>query len=445
MDLQRKLSRLRPRTPPAAEPAAPEPVAPEPVAPPEPPPGESVFEALRAQLQRRRGRLARASVGADVALFQDDAPWPFAPTDSEHGTLHRSHTRLDPAAKHGAVPVQRALAARGPALSTLALDPSLAELDVGRALFLDTETTGLSGGTGTIAFLVGLAYFEDDSLVVEQLFVHEPDAEAALLARVAALIAGASALITFNGKSFDLPLLRSRFVLSRIPPPALPPHLDLLHVARRIYGARVDRCSLTGLERDVLRFERLDDIAGEEIPERYRRYLREGDRAGIVPVVRHNLWDLVALAALTGELSARVARSPSEGRFEADDHVGLARTSLRAGDHEGALAHAGDALSHGRGDASREAHLIAARAHHKTGDALGRCGRLLAALAHAPEDAAIHLELARCYERDLDDPHRALEHAQQAHGAEAPSTLAKRVQRLTKRCQQGVQLRLPGF
>ncbi|MBK6534851.1 MAG: ribonuclease H-like domain-containing protein [Deltaproteobacteria bacterium] len=307
MDLQRKLSRLRPRRDPAAEPAAPEPAAPEPVAPPEPPPGESVFEALRAQLQRRRGRLARASVGADVALFHDDAPWPFAPTDSEHGTLHRSHTRLDPAAKHGAVPVQRALAARGPALSTLALDPSLAELDVGRALFLDTETTGLSGGTGTIAFLVGVAYFDDDELVVEQLFVHDPDAEAAMLSRVAALVAGASALITFNGKSFDLPLLRSRFVLSRIPPPALPPHLDLLHVARRIYGARVDRCSLTGLERDVLRFERLDDIAGEEIPERYRRYLREGDRAGIVPVVRHNLWDLVALAALTGELGPRGA------------------------------------------------------------------------------------------------------------------------------------------
>jgi hypothetical protein len=220
-------------------------------------------------------------------------------------------------------------------------------------------------------------------------------------------------------------------VLARVEPPALPPHLDLLHVARRIYGARVERCSLTGLERDVLRFERLDDIAGEEIPERYRRYLREGDRAGVVPVVRHNLWDLVALAALTGELAARVARAPSEGRFEADDHVGIARTSLRAGDHAGAIAHAADALSHGQGDASREAHLIAARAHHKTGDALGRSGRLLAALALAPDDPAIHLELARCYERDLDDAHRALEHAHQAHGAEAPSALAKRVQRLT--------------
>lgn len=404
-----------------------------------------MFEALRAQLQRRRGRLARASVGADVALFRDDAPWPFAPTGSEHGTLHRSHTRLDPAAKHGAVPVQRALAARGAALATLALDPSLAALDVGRALFLDTETTGLAGGTGTLAFLVGVAYFEDERLVVEQLFVHEPDAEAALLARVAGLIAGASALITFNGKSFDLPLLRSRFVLARVAAPAPPPHLDLLHVARRIYGARVDRCSLAGLERDVLRFERLDDVAGEDIPERYRRYLRGGDRAAIVPVVRHNLWDLVALAALTGELAARVARAPSEGRFEAHDHVGLARTSLRAGDPAAALAHAGDALSHGRGDASRAAHLVAARAHQKTGDGLGRCGRLLAALAHAPDDPGVHLELARCYERDLDDPHHALEHACQAHGAEAPAALAKRILRLTRRCRQGVQLRLPGL
>jgi uncharacterized protein YprB with RNaseH-like and TPR domain len=440
MDLQRKLARLRPRAAPAAPPPEPDPVP-----PPSELPEPSVFEALRAQLQRRRGRLARASVGADVALFREDAPWPFAAVDSEHGTLHRSLARLDAAAKHGAVPVQRALAARGPALATLALDPALAGVDVGRALFLDTETTGLSGGTGTIAFLVGLAYFEDDALVVEQLFVHDPDAEAALLGRVAALVARSSALITFNGKSFDLPLLRSRLVLARVELPPLPPHLDLLHVARRIYGARVERCSLTGLERDVLRFERLDDVAGEDIPERYRRYLREGDRAGVVPVVRHNLWDLVALAALTGELAARVARAPSEGRFEPDDHVGMARTSLRAGDHAAAIAHAGDALTHGQGDAARAAHLIAARAHHKTGDALGRCGRLLAALAHAPDDPAVHLELARCYERDLDDPHRALAHAHQAHGAEAPGALAKRVQRLTRRCAQGVQLRLPGF
>lgn len=441
MDLQRKLSRLaasRAAKAPA-EPSPPPPAAPAPVA------DEAVFDALRAQLQRRRGRLARASVGADVALFRDDAPWPFAPTESPHGTLHRARTRLDAAAKHGAVPVQRALAARGPSLATLALDPALARVDVGRALFLDTETTGLAGGSGTIPFLVGMAYFEDDELVVEQLFVHAPEAEAALLARVAERLAAASAVVTFNGKSFDLPLLRSRLVLARVAPPEAPPHLDLLHVARRIYGARVDRCTLTSLERDVLRFERVDDVAGEEIPERYRRFLREGDRAGVLPVVRHNLWDLVALAALTGELAARVARAPSEGRFEADDHVGLARTSLRAGDAAAAIAHAGDALSHGEAGPSRAAHLIAAQAHRKAGDALGRCGRLLAALAHAPDDAGIHLELARCYERDLDDPHRALAHAEQAHGAEAPAALAKRVQRLTKRCRQGVQLRLPGF
>lgn len=438
MDLQRKLSRLSAAK---AAKASAEP----PPSPPAPAQDEAVFDAIRAQLQRRRGRLARASVGADVALFHDEAPWPFAPTESEHGTLHRSRTRLDAAARHGAVPVQRALAARGPALATLSLDAALAGVDVGRALFLDTETTGLAGGSGTIPFLVGMAYFEDDELVVEQLFVHDPEAEAALLARVASRIAEASALITFNGKSFDLPLLRSRFVLARVGAPPAPPHLDLLHVARRIYGARVDRCTLAGLERDVLRFERTDDVPGEEIPERYRRFLREGDRAGVVPVVRHNLWDLVALAALTGELAARVARAPSEGRFEADDHVGMARTSLRAGDAAAAIAHAGDALSRGGTGASREAHLIAARAHHKTGDALGRCGRLLDALAHAPDDAGIHLELARCYERDLDDPHRALEHAERAHGAEAPLTLAKRVARLTKRCRQGVQLRLPGF
>ena len=429
MDLRRKLSRIS---------AARAKDAP-------PPDGEAVFEALRAQLQRRRGRIARGTISEGATLLHDGTPWPFPPTDSRHGMLYRAVARLEADARHGSVPVQRALAARSSSLSTLALDATLADVDPSRVLFVDTETTGLAGGTGTIPFLVGMAFFDEGHLVVEQLFVDEPGCEATLLAHFAERVASASALVSFNGKSFDLPLLRSRCVLARVALPALPPHLDLLHVARRIYGARVERCTLGSLERDVLRFERVGDVPGEEIPERYRRYLVRGDRAGILPVVQHNVWDLVALAALVGELAARVERAPAEGRTDARDHLGLARTSLRAGDTRAALAHAGDAVAAGAADVAREAHLLAAAAHVKTGNADARRTRLLAALAHTPADPAVHLELARCYERELGDPHAALVHAGHAGGAERPDALARRIARLTKRCKRGVQLRLPGF
>ncbi|MEZ4407934.1 MAG: ribonuclease H-like domain-containing protein [Polyangiales bacterium] len=444
MDLKRKLSRL---SKPAA-PVAPEPPPEAPLAPSEAPASDPVIDALRAQIRAlsAKGARARRRVEASEILDAADASWPFTADDTDDGALHRATTLHPREARHGFAPLSRALDARGAAVSTLALDASLAGFDPARALYVDTETTGLAGGTGTVPFLVGLGWFEGERFCVEQLLVRAPGEEAPVLARVAERAAWATSIVSFNGKSFDLPLLRTRLVMERRGAlPALA-HLDLLHVARRIYRARTADCTLGTLERDVLGFERVDDIPSAEIPERWLRFVREGDRAGLVAVARHNLWDVAALAALVGELSARVERLPAEGRLEATDLVGLAKTSLRAGDAGRALDLADDALGKGVVSATlaRQAHLLAAEAHKKRRDPAARVQRLLDALALHPDDARLHLDLARSFERELNDATRALEHARKAAGAEDPSALTRRVRRLEARVRVGVQLRLPG-
>ena len=441
MDLKRKLSRLsKPtETPPATPPPTPavEPATPDPV-----------IEALRAQIRSlsTKGPRGRRRAEAREILDLIDESWPFEVESTHEGELHRATTLHPREARHGHAPLSRALDARGASVSTLALDPTLSGFDPRRALYVDTETTGLAGGTGTVPFLVGLGWFDGDRFCVEQLLVRAPGEEAPVLARVAERVARATALVSFNGKSFDLPLLRTRMVMEkRGALPALA-HLDLLHVARRIYRARTSDCALATLERDVLGFERVDDVPSAEIPERWLSFVREGDRAGLVAVARHNLWDVAALAALVGELSARVERLPAEGRLEATDLVGLAKTSLRAGDAVRALDLADDALGKGAVSATlaRQAHLLAAEVHKKRRDPARRAQRLLDALSLHPDDARLHLDLARTYERDLSDPTRALDHARRAVGAEDPSALTRRLRRLEARVRAGIQLRLPG-
>ena len=137
-------------------------------------------------------------------------------------------------------------------MASLALHPGLAGVDFQRMLFLDTETTGLAGGTGTVPFLVGLAWFEGRSLRVHQLFLRRLGEEAPMLRVLAERMAESSCLVTFNGKSFDWPLLRTRFVLNRVPAPAELPHLDLLHCARRVFKHRGSGTRLVHLEEQVL-------------------------------------------------------------------------------------------------------------------------------------------------------------------------------------------------
>lgn len=158
------------------------------------------------------------------------------------------------------MPVDAARSSRPELLALLALDPSLSGIELGGALFLDTETTGL-GGAGAIAFLLGLAWFDEQArLNVEQLLLRSPADEPALLTLLSERLARTTLLVSYNGKAFDWPLLKSRYVMNHRPIPGNLPHLDLLHVGRRLHRARLGACGLITLESDVLGFERGDNV-----------------------------------------------------------------------------------------------------------------------------------------------------------------------------------------
>jgi uncharacterized protein YprB with RNaseH-like and TPR domain len=178
-------------------------------------------------------------------------------------------------------------------------------------IYLDTETTGLAGGTGTCAFLIGVGAIEGSDFVVRQFFLRDYPEEKAVLAALAELLGRYQGLVTFNGKTFDVPLLETRFRLARQRSPfGRLMHLDLLHPARQLWKLRLESCRLTHLEAEILGIGRSGDVDGAEIPGIYFDYLRSGDARGLQPVFYHNSLDIVTLAALTTEL-ARIIRTES--------------------------------------------------------------------------------------------------------------------------------------
>ena len=174
-----------------------------------------------------------------------------------------------------------------------------------RPLFLDTETTGLSGGTGTVAFLVGLAWRDGDGLTFVQYFLCDFNQESALLWAVGECVREAGVLVSYNGRSFDWPLLQTRLVMRRADPAwPSPPHLDLLTLARRIFKPRLPDCALQTIEQAVLDLHRADDLPGTLIPGRYFAWLRNGDPRVLDPVFVHNRQDVLSMAVLLARFEA---------------------------------------------------------------------------------------------------------------------------------------------
>ncbi len=226
-------------------------------------------------------------------------------------------------------------------LSLIAHDTELAYADLTGAVFLDTETTGLSMGAGTHVFLVGAGYFEGSEFHVRQFFLRGPDEESSLLEALDAFLRRFSLLITFNGKAFDWPLLESRFLGNRQfrrAPLDDPLHLDLLHPARRFWKRRLDNCRLSSLERQILGLERTEeDVPGWMIPSMYFAYLRSGDGRNLRRVFYHNLHDILSLAGLTLHMNAMIANPAGGLVSHAVDFLCLARAYERAGAVEEAL------------------------------------------------------------------------------------------------------------
>jgi uncharacterized protein YprB with RNaseH-like and TPR domain len=289
-------------------------------------------------------------------------------------------------------------------------------------LFLDTETTGLAGGTGTYAFLIGLAWWDAGGLQVEQLFMRDFAEEHSVLCQLAAHLAERPVLVTFNGKTFDWPLLENRFRMTRsIAVPNLAAHLDLLHPARALWKFRLGTVRLTDLERGVLNptqlgWHREGDVSSKFIPQVYFDYLRGGPPEPLLGVARHNQMDLRGLAALFGKINARLSEEadPDE-EIHGLDLFGLSKFLHRRGDKGRAQIACAQAVDlglpvefHSRAQydlalmAKRKGeHQRAAELWHEiladSGDAI-----------HACEQLAIHYEQrVKNYEKALEFAHRA--------------------------------------
>jgi len=189
--------------------------------------------------------------------------------------------------------------------------------DPRRVLYLDTETTGL-GGSGTVAFLVGLGYLTDDGFEIRQFLMRDYPEEPDLLRQTAAVLNGFDMLCTFNGTSFDVPLLESRFLMNRMSRECLAlPHIDLLHLSRRLWKLRLGRCNLGRLEEVILGRPREEDLPGSEVPERFFSYLRTRNESLLTDILEHNAQDIASLCVLLSHM-AGLYEHPERIRFSED-------------------------------------------------------------------------------------------------------------------------------
>lgn len=205
---------------------------------------------------------------------------------------------------HGPLPLA-ALLARDPATAArLARNDALAGAGLRSLAFLDTETTGLAGGAGTLVFLVGIGAVEDDEFILRQYFLRDPGEEEAMLTALVQDLAPRTGWVTFNGRAFDLPLLETRLTLNR-QRGALGqrPHLDLLMPARKLYQGRLASCSLGHIEQHVLSILRdQEDVPGALIPQMYQDYLRTRDASEMHRVIYHNAIDILSMVTLAAHL-----------------------------------------------------------------------------------------------------------------------------------------------
>jgi uncharacterized protein YprB with RNaseH-like and TPR domain len=244
---------------------------------------------------------------------------------TSHGQCFVVEERYPLDHRHGSLPLSAYLDISPEIAAQIARDGALTGVDLRKACFLDTETTGLSGGAGTMAFVVGLGFFVEKDFYVHQYFLRDPGDEPAMVETLAERLSKFEALISFNGIAFDVPILENRFILARIrPPTARLPHLDLLPPARRLWRYHLPSRALGALEREVLGVLReQDDVPSGVIPLLYRDYLRTGDAREMKRVLYHNVIDILSLVTLTALLCCIFANPWAETELSGAEFYGL--------------------------------------------------------------------------------------------------------------------------
>jgi uncharacterized protein YprB with RNaseH-like and TPR domain len=343
-----------------------------------------------------------------------DAVVPGRVVENEHGVFYSVQVDTPNERTRGGIRFGDVLEARGDLIAIAGRDAELADIDVNRTAFVDTETTGLAGGTGTYAFLVGIGFFRDGNFVVRQYFMRDQSEEKAMMAAVSGALRQFDWGVTFNGRSFDFPLLATRFILSRIRPQLdHMVHLDLLHTCRRIWGrapfAAGGGLRLGSLESALLAHRRPTDVPSWQVPEIYFHYLRSGDAEDLRAVFAHNVEDILSMVSLLGVIDAVMGSWQTPGIVDPHAVVGIGRIFEMDGRLDRAAEAYAAALAESlqpeiAGKAAMSLSLI-----HKRLEDWSRAASIWEKLAEGKgrSAAAACVELAKYFEHRLSDFGRA--------------------------------------
>ncbi len=282
-------------------------------------------------------------------------------------------------------------------------------------LFLDTETTGIAGGTGTYPFLIGIAWWDAGGLEVEQFFMREHSEEHSVLVALAEKMAERRVLVTFNGKSFDWPLLETRYNMTRrIRVPCPRAHLDFLHPARNLWRLRLGSARLQDLEKHVLGWNRGADVMSELIPQIYFDYLRGGPSDPLVPIFHHNQMDLRGLAGIASRVIAVLGNPELHGK-DGLELFGVSRICERRGHSARARSlYERSLAAELPPEAERVAQRFLARLAKQEGNQALAGGLWEKMLGNSREGIEAYEQLAIYYERRSREPQRAAELVRQA-------------------------------
>lgn len=406
---------------------------------------------LQEQLQALRERVARVNQRFSEKYKTEENVSADAPDPHEHGlsgqqvdTEHGSHWESEmfyaSHRRHGSADVG-ALSDLPPDLLNAISEGAAPAVPPSEWAFLDTETTGLAGGTGTCAFLVGVGRITPEGFRVRQFFMRDYGEEASLLAALSEHLAPFRVLITYNGRTFDQPLLETRYRMNRSRPPfaRMDHHVDLLYGARRLWKLRFESCRLVELETRVLGYERIGDVPGSMIPALYFDYIRTRRAGPLQPVFEHNALDILTLACLTG-IVPQVFQNPSEAPLlrHGAEILGMARWVLQTGEPAEARALFERAVNSGLPDPLLFRTLWEmAGLDRKLGDHEKALAGLTD-LAGSPNPYRIRAleELAKHAEHRGKNPARALEWTRAALEHEDSPDLRRREQRLLRKLEK---------
>ena len=360
----------------------------------------SIKEKLRAlenQVERKPLHFAKPAISRSGDVPELEASF----VENEHGVCLVREKKFSMTHVHG-VKLAEFLQLSGEHLSLIGKDPRLVQLSPEDVVFLDTETTGLAGGTGTYIFLLGLGTFAKDCFVVKQFLMTDYSQEAAFLQEISTGLSDKQGIISYNGKSYDIPLLRTRFTINRMASHLdHMHHLDLLFTARRLWRRAITSCSLVNVERHILGFRRNGDIPGAEIPEIFFRFLKTENYELIKPICQHNAIDIVSMVSIAVK-AHRVFAAQSESRTPDYDIYGIVKTLEDLGLYE----KASDSITRhmNRSEEKESWKLLLRKAQQMK--KLGRfdeAEKLWCQVIGQSREFILepHLELAKCYEHRL--------------------------------------------